>query len=115
MSGVLFSEKKEIGSLGTTGLNKGKPMPYGSASLVSPNKDLDLIEADAEFFGSLEKLIPACFDVGAESVVFSICCYFADQCNFEFSPQVLASFARLGVTVTMSCYELTEKELLELR
>ena len=36
-TGLILAEKQEVGGLGLSGKYRGKPVPYGSAKLKSPN------------------------------------------------------------------------------
>ena len=104
-TGISFSKKKERGSTGILGRYRGQPVPYGSAELSGPETGLDLMVPDAPFFAAVEKLVPACLSAGATSMSLHLNVAFADQCNIELSPEFIAALARLGIILTMSCFE----------
>jgi hypothetical protein len=105
LTGISFSKKHERGSSGTIGRYRGQPLPYGSAELASPETGMDLMVPDAPFFAAIEKLAPACSTAGATSTVLHIDVAFTDQCNIELSPEFISALARLGIPITMSCFQ----------
>lgn len=104
-TGLTFSAKHEPGIVGTVGRYRGKRVPYGSAELVAPEEYADLAATDQLFLSAVARLAPACELGGATSISLHIDAAYRDQCNMDVSPEFLASLARLGVTITMTCFE----------
>jgi hypothetical protein len=104
-TGISFTTKHEPGVLGAIGRYRGMPMPYGSAELAAPEEYVDPEAIDQRFLLAVGELVPACEVAGATTIVLHINAAYRDQCNIEVSSAFLASLARLGVTVTMTCFE----------
>jgi hypothetical protein len=103
--GVSFSKKNEPGEIGTIGRYRGQPIPYGSAELSDAENGADLMVPNVLFFAAIEKLAQACVAAGATSVLLHIDVAFTDQCNIEMSHDFISAVGRLGIPVTMSCFE----------
>jgi hypothetical protein len=104
-TGIAFTAKHEPGVLGASGRYRDRPIPYGSADLVAPQEYTDPEAIDQRFLLDVGKLVPACEEAGATTTVLHINAAYRDQCNMEVSSAFLTSIARLGVTVTMTCFE----------
>lgn len=103
-TGILFSKKAEAGSIGTIGRYRGIPVPYGFAELMCSSPQVDSM-LPAAFVRDVEAIVSSSVLHGATSIVLHIDVAFQTQCNLEFSPQDLAELSRLGVVVTVSCFE----------
>jgi hypothetical protein len=104
-AGVSFSRKNEHGDLGVIGRYKGQAIPYGSADLFDMENGTDLAAPRAQFFDAIERAVPECEAAGATSIVLHINVAFSGQCNIEMSPGFIASVARLGIPLTLTCFE----------
>ena len=104
-TGIVFSKKNERGEPGTSGRYRGSPIPYGSAELAGRAVQADLVSPDSEFFGAVQILVPACSAAGATEMNLHLDVAFSDQCNLEMGPEFIAAVGRLGITLTMSCFE----------
>jgi len=100
-----FSNKKEKGDIATTGRYKGKPLPYGSAVIASPEnitgeneKILWVIE---KYLNHKEKIL----NCGAEDIVFHIDVNYIDQCNLAFDPEIIKKISDLNISLTITCWE----------
>jgi len=104
LSLIPLDEAHEVGAIGLVGIYRGKPIPYGSATIqVSPkaeeewsqfDKLLELVEASKE----------ALSHSGAEEVYLSCSLFHDGQCNFGFSMCQLKRIAALNLDLVISCY-----------
>src|SRR5438309_9423725 len=82
-TGVRFDEKNEPAENGVAGRYRGKPIPYGSATLGlapgDPGHNLDAL------LHSLERSLDGLRSAGAEDITVHCTVHYEDQCNFEFS------------------------------
>ena len=101
---IVFSKKNEQGDLGRLGRYRGLPTPYGSAELAS-EAEADLLSPNNDFFRAVEVLAPACEAAGATEMHLHLDVAFREQCNLEIGPAFISAVARLGMTLTMSCYQ----------
>ena len=110
LAGFRFTQKSERGVLATTGRYKGRPLPYGWAELEATAPGDFLMTVDGPFFEAAEALTRAALTQGEVDVRLHVDVEHDDQCHLELAPGVLAAVSRLGVPLTMSCYEKGEKE-----
>jgi hypothetical protein len=110
MAGFRFTQKSERGVLGTTGRYKGQPLPHGSAELEATAPGHFLTTADGPFFEAAEALTRAAQAQGEVDVRLHADVKHDGQCNLEIAPCVLAALHRLGVPLTMTCYETGKNE-----
>ncbi len=103
-TGVAFTRSNEPGDLGTKGNYLGQPRPYGSAELEGP-AEADLEVPHAATFAAVECLAPACVAAGADSLRLHIDVAYVDQCNLELGPAFVEALARLGIAITLTCFE----------
>ena len=104
-TGVSLDDKIEVGDIGKIGRYKDKRIPYGSACLR-------LIEMKGE---SLETTLKVMTDIlmehidsfrsnGTDSITLHFDVNYENQCNLEFSPELIKRISTLGVPLTISCY-----------
>lgn len=105
-----FTRKSERGVLGTTGRYKGQPLPYGSAELEVTAPSTFLSTTDGPFFEAAEALTRAAQAQGEVDVRLHVDVDHDGQCNLEIAPGVLAALHRLGIPLTMTCYETGKNE-----
>lgn len=114
-TGLNFIRKNEIGEKGTTGIHKGKPIPYGSAELRPP---FEHVYSDQEHtpysdFGLhwianvLEKHATTLVTCGADTqqMYVSLGVFYQDQCNLSISPEAMRKIGACGIPLHISCYE----------
>jgi hypothetical protein len=102
LTGLFFSKRNERGDLGTSGRASGQPLAYGSGELAVA---MDLTAPDPLFFAAVENLVPACLSSGATDMLLHIDVEYTDQCNMEMSPAFVVALSRLGIPVTMTCFQ----------
>jgi hypothetical protein len=94
----------EPGALGKVGRYRGKPTPYGHATIeVSDRAETDWSRFD-DLLTVLEGCIHALRETGAEDITLMCSLFHDGQCNFAFSPDQLRRIAGLEVELTISCY-----------
>jgi len=106
-TGINFDRKVEVGDIGDTGKYKGKPIPYGSASLDAPKyiKDDDKILWLANLLkGKIERM----YDFGLEQAHFYIGYFYEDQCNCTLTREELKAISDLEIDFWFSCYDQSE-------
>lgn len=114
-TGLSFFRKSEIGEIGTTGIHKGKPLPYGSAELRPP---FEHVYSDHEHtpycdFGLhwmadvLEQHANTFVSCGAdpEQMYVSLGVFYQDQCNLSIDPKATRKIGACGIPLYISCYE----------
>lgn len=104
VSSVKLANAHEAGAIGLAGIYRGKPIPYGSASIQVSDK----AEQNWANFDALLSLIESCIDTlreaGAEDITLSCSLFHDGQCNFGFSKEQLKRIAALKVDLPISCY-----------
>jgi hypothetical protein len=105
LTGWVFAEQDEPGPLSDEDSRRGLPIPPGWA-----NYDFGLLNdcSDPCFIRWLENVknnIPMLVYAGAEKIVLEFLVAYKGQCNLEAEPDFFAAIARLGLPVTMSCWE----------
>lgn len=107
-TGLSFSERHEPGETGAKGRYRGRPTPFGSATLrapeeVDPAERLDwLLDTVLPHADALRRL------GGLEGWLHSTV-YFDAQCNLDYPPDRLRKLARLGVPYTVTCVHAPER------
>jgi hypothetical protein len=99
-----FSESIDVGTVGNAGPYKGRPIPFGRATLALPD--------DAESRESLQSLCeiaiqlkPSFESAGADTFKLWVLREYENQCNEALSPDELRLIASLGCTLCYSAYE----------
>lgn len=100
--GVQFHEVNESGDLGTVGRYKGKPTPFGSASLRFPSDQGTQLR---EMLLLIERIIAPARLAGATEIELYLGVNFVSQCNFEICPEDLEILGRLKIPLLISCVE----------
>jgi hypothetical protein len=111
LTGWAFAEHEEPGSASEDDYDGGLPVTHGWG-----NYDFGELNdcSDPSFMNWLEnvkKTIPVLQRAGAERIVLEFLVAYKGQCNLEAQPDFFAAVARLGLPVTMSCWE--DKDLPE--
>jgi hypothetical protein len=97
-----FTEKHERGETATTGRYRGRALPYGWAELRSAEEASG--GPNSPFVHAAEALAAASAVSGATECTLHIDVAFRDQCNLELSRETIATLAKLGLPVTVSCF-----------
>lgn len=104
MSVVKLADAHEAGAIGYAGIYRGKPIPYGSASIEVSDK----AEQNWANFDALLSLLESCIDslreAGADDITLLCSLFYDGQCNFGFSKEQLRRIAALKVDLPISCY-----------
>lgn len=96
LTGVVFTEKVEVGGFAETGPYKTKPTPYGTASFEPPaeiehqNRVLWLAQ---QWAGKID-LVRQC---GAEDIHFMVVYYYDGQCNCALTVEELRAISSLSI------------------
>jgi len=102
-SGLAFTMRVEPGTIVSSGRYSGSALPYGWAELRC---DADAHGHPGEkFFFEASILAGVGASCGATQRVLHIEVAYQDQCNFEWSCESLSAVARLGLPVTVSCFQ----------
>ncbi len=97
-------DANEVGEVGKSGIYRGLPTPFGSATIqVSSKAEQDWSRFE-DLLGLLESCIEALRTAGAEEIHLSCSLFHDGQCNFGFSKEELKRIATLDVGVAISCY-----------
>ena len=109
-SGLKFKDKNEVGDIGKLGRYKGKPIPYGSASIyvekifpIEESEDGELIPDN--FIKLVEDNISNFKAAGATDIELRLSIFWKDQCNYDFSPKLIKRIGNLDIPFLVSCYE----------
>jgi hypothetical protein len=100
--GVQFDKVNEPGDLGTTGRYKGKPTPFGSASLRFPSDQGTQLR---EVLLTIERIVASARLAGAAEIELYLGVDYVSQCNFELCPEDLEILGRLKIPLLISCAE----------
>ncbi len=102
-TGLLFTEKAEIGSIGRTGLYRNQPRPYGSAHFDAPETigwDEQILWLAGKWAGKIDSA-RAC---GAEDIHFWVGYFYDTQCNCALSVDEIKAINDLGIPYLFSVY-----------
>ena len=104
MNSAELVDAHDPGTIGEAGIYRGKPIPYGSATIQVSTK----AEEDWSHLDYLLTVMEGCIDdlrkCGAEEVYLSCSLFHDGQCNFAFSKDQLTRLAALQVDLPISCY-----------
>jgi hypothetical protein len=104
LNSVKLTDAHGPGAIGTAGIYRGKPIPYGSATIQVSTK----AEEDWIYLDRLLTVLEGCIDdlrkSGAEEIFLSCSLFHDGQCNFSFSREQLSRLAMLDVDLLISCY-----------
>jgi hypothetical protein len=104
-SGLNFSVVREPGEIVERGRYAGQPLPYGTADYISQEDEAGCDGRALRFFADAERLWRAARECGAEEAVLHLDFQWKDQCNLEFDASFVAAAHRLGLPVTITCWE----------
>lgn len=98
-----FAEAIDAGAIGTKGIHRGQPMPYGWARLdaASENDGHDALMALVATAASAKPILVA---AGATDFVLWVTRSYREQCNEELSAEDLQAIASLGCALCYSAY-----------
>ena len=111
--------KNEPGELGSRGKYKGKPTPFGSATIeyewtvsdpVFQENFPDLLPSNLDLF-TVPNFVDVLRDCGAINITLYVNVGYDTQCNMELSSQLLSALGKLGIVVAITCYQLDEDDL----
>ncbi|MCB9061886.1 MAG: hypothetical protein H6622_10220 [Halobacteriovoraceae bacterium] len=105
-----FDNKNEVGDIGKRGRYKGKPIPYGGASLYIekkfPVKEKDGDELiPSSFLDLIENNMDSFKNAGGTDIELRLSIFWKDQCNFDFSPDLIKRIGNLNIPFLISCYD----------
>ncbi len=104
MSSVKLVDAHEPGAIGNVGLYRGKPTPFGHATIeVSDKAEEDWSRLD-DLLTVMESCIDSLRESGSETVTLSFSLFHNGQCNFGFSKDQLRRISALKVDLPISCY-----------
>ena len=105
LSSVRLIDAHEPGDIGSNGRFKGKPTPFGSASIEVSDKAEEKWSSFDDLITTLEGCIDGLRKAGASDITF-LCSLFHDgQCGFSFSKDQLKRMSALNVDFSVSCYD----------
>lgn len=104
--GVPLDEKIEVGDIGKIGRYKNKMIPYGSACLRAIKTEGACLETALKgIVDVLMENIKSFRSHGAESIILHFDVNYDNQCNLEFSPELIKKISILEIPLTISCYK----------
>ncbi len=104
INSIRIVDAHEPGALGRVGRYRGKPIPYGSATIeVSDRAEKDWSRFD-DLLTVVENSIVALREAGADEISILCSLYHDGQCNFAFTQDRLRRIAALKVDLPISCY-----------
>lgn len=103
IKGVAFEDAHEPNAIGTLGRYKGRPIPYGAATICTAELSggwelLDML------ISLLETHIATIRDAGAEEITLHCDVVHDGQCNFDLEREQLLRIYNLDVAFTISCW-----------
>lgn len=103
--GSVFKDLKEPGDISRYGRYVNQPLPYGSATVVLrdggetgeiiPRKALRWLAGNMGLFRR----------AGATEIYINVVVGYVGNCNFGMSPGLLKDLSKLGIGLSISCYE----------
>lgn len=107
MTGLLLSERTEVGEIGKCGKYNEKPVPYGSATLRPTRLSEEYGPQLDELLTALERHSADIRQCGASDIVIWFVSYANsdEQRNYEFSPAITRRISALGITLAVSHYK----------
>jgi len=99
-----FLDYYRVGDVLQRGRFKGEISNYGYICLKSKQKGFD------EFVHDLYAIKPLIVKSVADRKILHLTLEYKGQCNWEFKPILLQIISKLGLTLTLSCYELEDKQ-----
>jgi hypothetical protein len=111
-SGYRLSQKIEPGQIGTLGKYKGAPYPYGSGNLEfeNVNESRELFAVDPRVIDLLLSRREWLVQLGVTDIRIHFDVEYEGQCNLELSCPHIGLLARLGIPVTITCYQVDCQE-----
>jgi len=104
INSVKLVDANEPGDIGRRGRHRGKPIPYGSATIEVSDK----AEGNWSSFDDLLTVMENCIDdlrgAGAGDISLLVSLFHDGQCNFAFSNDQLKRLVGLNVDLPISCY-----------
>ena len=103
-SAVKLVDENEPGAIGSIGRFRGKPTPFGSATIEVSNKAEEDWSRFDDLLTEVERCIDALREAGAERISISCSLFHDGQCNFGLAQEQLGRIAALKVDLSISCY-----------
>jgi hypothetical protein len=108
VTGLVLLDKREPGHIGRYGRYRGKPVPYGAASLDAPKR----IPPSEKLTWVLDLALPhieTLRALGVDQAEVWILEHFGSQINMAYRPEELEKLARLGLPLCVSGYETEQR------
>jgi hypothetical protein len=103
-TGLRFTAKRERGQISDLGVYRGRPLPYGDASL-DYGEVVDCSDpVFLEWLSQIKHAIPEFRDAGAEKIELDFLVAYKYQCNLDAESDFFIALGQLGIPVTMSCW-----------
>jgi len=109
VTGLIFSNKNEVGDIGVRGRYKGKPIPYGSGTLKVPQEisvNERILWLTSKLSGKVNELIV----LGADEPHIYIGYFYKDQCNLTLTKNEISAIEALNLEFCFSCYDVSDSE-----
>ncbi|MBI5324577.1 MAG: hypothetical protein HZB41_04780 [Ignavibacteriae bacterium] len=102
-----FTEKTEIGDIGSKGRYKDKPIPYGLVEVFPPDELLDeneivQLEWIIEF---LEKNQLQISKSNIDDIRIMVSIFYETQCDMSFDSDLLRRIGKLNMDLNICCYK----------
>lgn len=97
-----YSSSHDPGAIGTVGLYRDKPIPYGTADFDAPETESNKI---AYLHQRVQPHLAALRAAGADDFRLHISYAYRDQCGLAYSPEEMRLMAELQCTVAIDCWE----------
>lgn len=107
LTGLLFTEKNEVGDSAKKGRYKNQPTPYGAASFDVPNEIAwsdRVLWLARQWTGKID-LARQC---GAEDIHFWVGYFYDDQCNCNLSVEEIKAINVLSIPYLFSVYQVND-------
>lgn len=106
-TGLILLDKREPGHIGQRGRYRGKPVPYGVATLDAPRN----VHRGDKLSWVLDTALPhidTFRDLGADRSEVWVVEHFDAQINMAYTPSELGKLARVGLPLCVSGYEVEQ-------
>jgi hypothetical protein len=99
---VHFENEISPGDIGRIGRYKGKPIPYGSASINAPN---GIINPIRWILHNIKDKIQIIRNYGGDDIQLNVAYYYNAQCNCELGLDEIALLSEMKIPFVFSVYE----------
>jgi len=99
--GIEFATKHEVGEIALRGRYMNQPYPngYGVLKIGSMEENFD------DFAGKVVNWVKSFGSLGVQDAWFHVDVEYYNQCNLEFSVELLKVLGNLNIPLTVTCYE----------